>query len=174
MDIDYRAKYLKYKSKYLTLKNSHKMVGGGENSEEPRVIFFKLYGCGPCNRFKPVWDDLINKDKEKKEDEKLKVNFELITNNTDELEGKLKELETKLNNTTDKSKQEEIKNELYEIKNKQEKLKIEFDKVTNDFGVNSFPTIIFEKNRDRNTRNQFNNERTVEKLVEWIKHNKQN
>ena len=136
MDIDYRAKYLKYKSKYLTLKNSHKMVGGGENDEKPRVIFFKLYGCGPCNRFKPVWDKLATEENETK----LGVEFKIITNK-------------------DETKSAEDN----------EKLKAEFDKVTDEFRINSFPTIMFEKNR-----NQFNGDnRTVETLVEWIKHNKQ-
>jgi thiol-disulfide isomerase/thioredoxin len=66
MDSIYHAKYLKYKSKYLTLKN--KKVGGGN---KPTIYFFKLEGCGPCINFQPVWDELINTDL------KDHVNFEL-------------------------------------------------------------------------------------------------
>ena len=68
MDSIYHAKYLKYKSKYLTLKNKNKMVGGGN---KPTIYFFKLEGCGPCINFQPVWDELINTDL------KDHVNFEL-------------------------------------------------------------------------------------------------
>jgi thioredoxin-related protein len=65
----YHDKYLKYKSKYLALKNSYKMVGGGK----PSVLFFKLEGCGPCNQFQETWNTLMN-DTTLKE----KVNLEKI------------------------------------------------------------------------------------------------
>ena len=70
MDRLYHSKYLKYKSKYLTLKNSYKMVGGGE---KPKVIFFKLEGCGPCISFQNTWNALINNNNLKE-----KVEFELL------------------------------------------------------------------------------------------------
>jgi hypothetical protein len=66
----YHDKYLKYKSKYLALKNSYKMVGGGD---KPKVIFFKLEGCGPCIGFTPVWEALTNDNKLKS-----KVTFESL------------------------------------------------------------------------------------------------
>jgi len=69
MDSVYHAKYLKYKSKYLTLKNKNKMVGG---SEKKTVYFFKLEGCGPCNHFEPIWNELTNNNELKE-----LVNFEL-------------------------------------------------------------------------------------------------
>ena len=70
MDSLYHDKYLKYKSKYLALKNSYKMVGG---STKPRVIFFKLEGCGPCINFASTWEALTNNNNLKN-----KVTFELL------------------------------------------------------------------------------------------------
>ena len=61
MDID-EIKYLKYKKKYLDLKNYmikngllNKQSGGGFNKE---LILFKANWCGHCNHFMPVWNKL--------------------------------------------------------------------------------------------------------------------
>jgi thiol-disulfide isomerase/thioredoxin len=66
----YHDKYLKYKSKYLALKNSYKMVGG---ADKPSVLFFKLEGCGPCKMFQNIWNSLMNDTKLKE-----KVNLKKI------------------------------------------------------------------------------------------------
>ena len=57
----YQEKYLKYKAKYLALKNQLKnntMSGGGNNKVD--IILFKADWCGHCKRFKPVWE-MLNK-----------------------------------------------------------------------------------------------------------------
>ena len=63
----YEEKYLKYKAKYLSLKNqleNNTMVGGG-NEKKVDVILFKADWCGHCKRFKPVWE-MLNKNFESK------------------------------------------------------------------------------------------------------------
>ena len=57
----YEEKYLKYKAKYLALKNELEkktMVGGGNKVD---IILFKADWCGHCKRFKPVWEMLHKK-----------------------------------------------------------------------------------------------------------------
>lgn len=53
-DIDFKTKYLMYKSKYLNLKNNMKQSGGGKDN----IILFKSENCGHCQRFKPTWNIL--------------------------------------------------------------------------------------------------------------------
>ncbi len=60
--MDYQSKYLKYKNKYIALKNSLKLnqQKGGE-SVKPDVYLFKAEWCGHCQHFKPAWEALQNK-----------------------------------------------------------------------------------------------------------------
>lgn len=93
----YQEKYLKYKQKYLNLKNSlvfkSEMSGGGLIKEKVyqarkyykinnkffnlrgggkrKLILFKAEWCGHCQAFKPVWDQV---QKELKQD-----NLEFVT-----------------------------------------------------------------------------------------------
>jgi thiol-disulfide isomerase/thioredoxin len=53
-------KYLKYKNKYLQLKNGQK--GGASHVE---LMLFKANWCGHCTRFKNTWEEL-KKDHNKK------------------------------------------------------------------------------------------------------------
>jgi thiol-disulfide isomerase/thioredoxin len=58
--MDYEQKYLKYKSKYLQLKNNlNFQTGGGD--DKPIVSLFKSEQCGHCKNFKPNWNDLQTK-----------------------------------------------------------------------------------------------------------------
>jgi thiol-disulfide isomerase/thioredoxin len=61
---DYYTKYLKYKSKYLSLSTQMKtQKGGSGNDNKIKVILFKADWCGHCVTFKPTWDKIIeNKD----------------------------------------------------------------------------------------------------------------
>ena len=59
---DYYSKYLKYKYKYIKLKNG--MIGGGEN-KEVSLILIKAEWCGHCKKFLPVWNTIQKDDKYK-------------------------------------------------------------------------------------------------------------
>ncbi len=57
----YYEKYLKYKTKYCSLKmnvnnqfnqNNFNQIGGGKT----KVILFKADWCGHCKSFKPIWE----------------------------------------------------------------------------------------------------------------------
>ena len=65
---DYYTKYLKYKSKYLSLSTQMKTQKGGNRFDKRiNVILFKAEWCGHCVNFKPVWEQIIkNKDLIKK------------------------------------------------------------------------------------------------------------
>jgi thiol-disulfide isomerase/thioredoxin len=65
--MNYQDKYLKYKSKYTSLKsaiNQKEMVGGMVGGNEKTLYLFKADWCGHCNNFKPVWNELIKNKQE--------------------------------------------------------------------------------------------------------------
>jgi thiol-disulfide isomerase/thioredoxin len=90
--VDNYNKYLKYKEKYLRLKtrcDSRKVkmpniLMGGGSTKEKEVLFFSMDGCPHCENFKPEWDKLKQKYKNKydlreinandKENESWKIN----------------------------------------------------------------------------------------------------
>jgi len=77
---DYSQKYLKYKAKYINLKNkSRKSMSGGGNIN---VILFKADWCGHCKSFKPTWEAVSKHYKEK---------YNFITYDADKNLDKLKE-----------------------------------------------------------------------------------
>jgi thiol-disulfide isomerase/thioredoxin len=59
-------KYLKYKTKYIKLKNKLNNIEmfGGSNSNKT-IYLFKAEWCGYCNMFKSVWTQLQNDYKNK-------------------------------------------------------------------------------------------------------------
>lgn len=54
---DYYKKYLKYKSKYIQLKNLE--MNGGSKMD---IMLFKAEWCGHCKNFTPVWNSLQQMD----------------------------------------------------------------------------------------------------------------
>ena len=71
-----QKKYLKYKKKYLELKQKNNLLqnGGSEldffneknlNKKNPQFILFKANWCGHCQNFKDTWNALSNKFKNK-------------------------------------------------------------------------------------------------------------
>lgn len=62
-------KYIKYKNKYITLKNQKKsLVGGSANKNT--LYLFKAEWCGHCTALKSLWNELKNDNELKK-----KINF---------------------------------------------------------------------------------------------------
>jgi thiol-disulfide isomerase/thioredoxin len=56
---DYYTKYLKYKSKYLSLSTIKTQKGGNRIDNKIKVILFKADWCGHCVTFKPTWEQII-------------------------------------------------------------------------------------------------------------------
>jgi thioredoxin-like negative regulator of GroEL len=52
--MDYKLKYLKYKQKYLSLKNYNQLGGSGK----PNLYLFKAEWCKHCKNFKDTWEKL--------------------------------------------------------------------------------------------------------------------
>lgn len=77
MNIDYKNKYLKYKTKYLSIKNN--MQGGSDKID---VILFKAEWCGYCKKFSPTWERV-------KDEYKNKYNF--VTYDSDKNKNEIKE-----------------------------------------------------------------------------------
>lgn len=81
----YQEKYLKYKQKYLLLKNklnsSISQTGGGNKDNgqyEKTLTLIKADWCGFCKAFKPIWEDLPSKIKY--------VNFKTLDNDINKKE----------------------------------------------------------------------------------------
>ncbi len=77
----YHEKYLKYKNKYLTLKNKKEMTGG--SGDKIKIILYKSSTCGHCNVFMPVWNTLQDKFNNK---------YEFITWDADKHRDKFKDI----------------------------------------------------------------------------------
>ena len=73
--MDNYDKYLKYKSKYLKLKNSNKITQTGGNKDDfyfgqnsidnmqdtkPTIYLFKASWCNHCKNFRETWNSLGN------------------------------------------------------------------------------------------------------------------
>ena len=59
-DIDYDAKYIKYKNKYYELKNK---LFGGRNNNKIKLLTFTAKWCMHCNNFMPTYNKLKNNNK---------------------------------------------------------------------------------------------------------------
>ena len=57
--MDYKLKYIKYKTNYTALKNKINTQMGGQPKKD-KLYFFKANWCGHCNNFKPIWSQLEN------------------------------------------------------------------------------------------------------------------
>ena len=87
MEKNYFSLYLKYKSRYLTLKNNlqnQKQTGGGKDKKE--VYLFKANWCPHCVQFLPLWEQL-EKDHHK--------SFDFITYDSDENKEEIKQWDIK-------------------------------------------------------------------------------
>jgi thioredoxin-like negative regulator of GroEL len=68
----YYEKYLKYKAKYLNLRNSNLQTGG--SNSKATIYLFKAEWCGHCKGFKPTWEKIQND---------LKGKYDFITIDSD-------------------------------------------------------------------------------------------
>ena len=57
MGKDYYTLYMKYKTKYISLKSEKKIQEGGSNDKKD-VMLFKAEWCGHCVGFKGHWEKL--------------------------------------------------------------------------------------------------------------------
>lgn len=65
MNVDYNAKYLKYKKKYLELKKQIASQQTGGSTEKLDIMLFKANWCGHCKNFIPTWNEIQTKYKSK-------------------------------------------------------------------------------------------------------------
>jgi thiol-disulfide isomerase/thioredoxin len=105
-------KYIKYKTKYLLLKNVNEFKGGAKNTSE--LFLFKASWCGHCNAFLPEWEKLNN-------DDEFTSKIKLTTYDSDENKDKMKQFKingypTLLLKTGDKLIEYEGKREVNDIK----------------------------------------------------------
>jgi len=80
--MDYQSKYLKYKNKYISLKNSMNYDQQKGGNVKPSVYLFKAEWCGHCQHFKPVWEGL---------QEKYRNKYNFITYDSDKNSKEIKE-----------------------------------------------------------------------------------
>jgi len=81
--MDYKLKYIKYKEKYLILKNTINNQSGGSNVKH-ELYLFKAEWCDHCKNFKPDWEKLKN-------DKHLNNKVEFITMDSNENAKEIKE-----------------------------------------------------------------------------------
>ena len=79
----YQEKYLKYKQKYLLLKNklnsSISQTGGGNNGQYDKTLtLIKAEWCGHCKAFKSTWEELPSQIKN--------INFKTLDSDTNKEE----------------------------------------------------------------------------------------